>query len=143
MIENTNPETGVRYGIVALNSLADWVFDEFFHKGKNLTADACFEESGIDPDDDEKVQEFWDGYCGEEECYELDTHHIDGLRLQLTYLGGAAMVWVFESPHKTHARLCSPCVPNCGDLDSQDAGGFECYTLPVEWFAEDLAETTT
>ena len=39
MIPNTNPETGFRYGVVALHSLQDWVFDEFFYNGTNLTAD--------------------------------------------------------------------------------------------------------
>jgi len=44
VIANINPETGIRYGVVALDTLADWVFDEFFYNGKNETADAAFEE---------------------------------------------------------------------------------------------------
>ena len=34
---NTNPYTDIRYGVVRLNSLADWVFDEFLYHGTNET----------------------------------------------------------------------------------------------------------
>ena len=132
MIANINPETGIRYGVVSLNSLADWAFDEFFYSGTNETSDAAFREwKAENPDADESAeQEFWDMYQGEEEEYSLET---DGMNLAISYLGGAALVWVFQSPHTTTARECSPCVPNAGDLDSQESGGFECYTLPKEW----------
>lgn len=32
MTANIHPETGIRYGVVSLDSLQDWVFEEFFHK---------------------------------------------------------------------------------------------------------------
>ena len=70
-------------------------------------------------------------YSAEEECYEAE---VDGMKLGLSWLGGAPFVWVYESPHTTHARECSPCVPHAGDLDSKDPGGFECYDLPVDWY---------
>ena len=135
MLPNVNPETGIRYGVVALDSLEDWAFDEFFYQGRNVTADAALEEAianGLDPDDDDATQDFWDDYQAEEENYELETK--DGLKLGLSYLGGAPLVWVFESPVTTEARECSPCVPGAGDLDSQEPGSFTCYTLPSEWF---------
>jgi hypothetical protein len=131
MAPNTNPETGIRYGVVSLHSLEDWVWDEFFQSGTNLTYQACLEEwRSENPDADE--DEFNDSYEGEEECYELVTS--EGLKLGLSYLGGAGLVWVYESPHKTTARLCSPCCPNAGDLDNRTPGGVECYTLPEDWF---------
>jgi len=140
MLPNTNPETGIRYGVVKLDSLADWAFDEFFNNGRNVTADAALAEAvaeGLDPEDDEATQQFWDGYQGEEETYELET---DGMRLMLSYLGGAPLVWVFQSPVTTEARLCSPCVPGAGDLDNQEPGAFTCYSLPIEWFHFDTFE---
>jgi len=136
MLPNVNPETGIRYGVVALNSLEDWVYEEFELHGKNLTAEYALAESGVDQDDDEALQDFWDDYYPEEEEYELETH--DGLKLGLSYLGGAALVWVFESPVTTEARECSPCVPGAGDLDNQETGAFTCYTLPSEWFRQDM-----
>lgn len=127
---NVNPETGIRYGVAAILGLADWVFDEFFQNGRNLSAEAAFEEwRAENPEAD--VDDFWDSYEEYEDCYSLETGE---MKLGMFYLGGAPLVWVYESPHVTRARLCSPCVPNAGDLDSQDPEGFECYTLPADWF---------
>ena len=135
MLPNINPQTGIRYGVVALHSLAEWVYDEFFYHGRNITQEAIEQEAiatgDLDPEDEQAVQDFWDGYAVEEEEFELER---DGLKLLLSYLGGAPLVWVCESPVTTHARPCSPCVPGAGNLDSLDPDGVECYTLPSEWF---------
>lgn len=129
---NTNPETGIPYGVVAMNNLADWVFDEFLYHGNNDSYDAALAEwRAENPDADE--EEFSDFYEGEEENYSLEK---DGLVLGLSYLGGAPMIWVFQSPHTTTVRPCSPCVPGAGDLDTPDPDGMECYTLPPDWFRE-------
>jgi hypothetical protein len=47
------------------------------------------------------------------------------------------LIWVYESTKIVYVRsLCSPCVPNAGDLDSglttQDLG-YECYGIPDNW----------
>jgi len=120
-MSNVNPKTGIRFGVVALNSLEDWVFDEFFHDGTNVSYKAALEEFEGDEDDFE--------YEGDEDSYELEK---DGLSLGLSTLGGAYNVWVFESPHTAKHALCSPCCPNAGDIDSP--GDFPCYTLPDDWF---------
>jgi hypothetical protein len=129
---NTNPETGVRYGIVSLNSLKDWVFDEFFNCGTNISHEAAIAEwiaEGNDPD----VDEF--DYESDDDTYELE---IDGMKLGLSTLGGAYNVWVYESPVFNNAvALCSPCIPNAGNLDTE--GGFSCYTLPESWFEDEEA----
>ena len=41
---NIDVTTGIAYGVVSLNSLEDWVFDEFFHNGENLSLNAALEE---------------------------------------------------------------------------------------------------
>ena len=126
-LSNVNPETGIRYGIVSLNSLADWVSDEFFQNGVNDSFESAlaeWESEGNDPDEFD--------YEGDEDSYSLETP--EGLKLGLSTLGGAYNVWVFESPHVANHGLCSPCVPNCGNIDTP--GDFECYTLPAEWFNE-------
>jgi len=51
----------------------------------------------------------------------------------LGYLGGAPLIWVIQSPYLTHARKCSPCVPNAGDLNNLDVNGVECYDVPPEY----------
>ena len=132
---NVNPETGIRYGVVSMNTLASWVFDEFFHHGTNDSYEAALKEFKDENPDatDEDIDTFNDEYYGEEENYSLDK---DGLKLGLSYLGGAPLVWVFQSPHTTRARMCSPCVPNAGDLNNRESDGVECYTLPDEWFED-------
>jgi hypothetical protein len=51
---------------------------------------------------------------------------------ELSYLGGAPLIWVTKSPFVTYCRTCSPCVPNAGDLDngmSQDEGNCIAYCM--------------
>ena len=137
MIMNRNPRTGVPYGVASLNSLADWVFDEFFNDGTNESYDEAWKEfKAQNPDmgEDEAQDQFNDEYEGYEENYTLEC---DGMRLGLSYLGGAALVWVFDSKHTARVRQCSPCVPGAGDLNNPDPDGMECYTLPPAWFDED------
>jgi len=139
---NIDVTTGIAYGVVSLNSLEDWVFDEFFDNGRNLTAEGAEEEfvaewdadhpDGDEDDREEALQEMWDYYDGCEEQYSLET---DGMILELSYLGGAPLVWVLKSPHVRNVRECSPCCPNAGDLDSGE-GNTPTYDLPPDWYLE-------
>lgn len=75
---------------------------------------------------------------GEEEEIEGD---LDGVHYVTSWLGGALNFFILESPRTTLVRsLCSPCVPNAGDLDSGKAEfsvegdrGYLCYDVPAEW----------
>ena len=128
MITNTNPDTGIRYGVASLNNLAEWVFDEFFHNGRNLSYEGWAEENAEEiAAAEESGEEIY--YESDEDTYELE---IDGMQLGLSTLGGAYNVWVFLSPHTANHALCSPCCPNAGNIDSP--GDFTCYTLPADWF---------
>lgn len=62
----------------------------------------------------------------------------EGVKYGISHLGGAGLLWVYFSPHVTRAKLCSPCVPNAGDLDSRDPDGYECYDVPEDWRARDI-----
>lgn len=79
------------------------------------------------------IGEAFESYGGEEE-YELEK---DGAVYFLGYLGGAPLIWVNQSDRIVHVQLlCSPCVPNAGDLDSgltAEDEGYECYGIPKEW----------
>lgn len=131
---NYNPETGIAYGVVSMNSLADWAFEEFVADGTNLSAEAAYADwsEGLSADEIANgADDFWNEYRVDEENWVLEK---DGLKLGLSWLGGAPLVWVFESPHTTTATPCSPCVPGAGDLDTPSDDGIRCYTLPTEWF---------
>lgn len=56
-----------------------------------------------------------------------------GVKYEISHLGGAALLWVLNSPIISKARLCSPCCPNAADLDSLDDDGYECYGIPDDW----------
>jgi len=43
------------------------------------------------------------------------------------------VMMVTWSKHTTQARLCSPCYPDAGDLDSLAEYGEKTYCLPKEW----------
>lgn len=147
MTANVNTQTGINYGVVSLNSLADWVWDEFFNNGKNLSYEAAWKENLAlnnmkegDCGYEELQTTFNDGYQGDEESYELET---EGMKLGLSYLGGGALVWVFESPHTSNCRPCSPCCPNAGDLNNKGMGGhIKAYDVPPEWYANFEEEQT-
>jgi hypothetical protein len=135
---NINPETGVRYGVVALHSLEDWVWEEFWQNGTNETWEYAkrewLAENPNHDEDSEEFQEWNESWECDEQEYSLEC---DGMKLELSYLGGAPLVFVLQSPYISRARECSPCVPNAGDLDSKDADGVECYDLPADWYRTD------
>lgn len=177
MKPNTNPETGIRYGIIAANNLDPEIIDTLRSVGKDILWDQAqkdlrriLEEEADDLEEEVKIgiAELDPGLVGKEDfeesrildaygakgysCREdfIDTEmdrrsqHIEidepihegeyeGVKFRTTWLGGALMVWIFQSPYLTRARLCSPCVPNCGDLDNLDPDGEECYDVPPDW----------
>lgn len=157
MITNTNPTTGIRYGVINAHSIDPDLLDEIFQTGidphyeqysEDMLAEARREveeeiADGIlveDPDFDvedeiayrhERRMEL--DYCDDEPVREFD---IDGVKGATSWLGGGQLLWVFESPVVTKARLCSPCCPNAGDLNNLDENGYECYGVPKEWLYE-------
>ena len=158
MIANTNPETGIRYGVIAINNLDPDVVDELWY-GTGATdlsykaaleeldalvareADALIESGSLERDD-------WDWYVDRETDKRRDFILIDeptiegtyqGVTYQISWLGGAPLLFVFESPVISRASPCSPCVQNGGDLDNLDDDGVECYGVPRDWRRDETA----
>lgn len=145
---NVNPETGIRYGIISANSLDPEVVTDlqFGRSSKDLHWEEALSdlrkeierevESGelaLEDSDDEytlREERLGDAYYDDEPVHSFD---VDGVKGQTTWLGGALLVWVFHSTWLTKANLCSPCVPNCGNLDSLNPDGYECYCVPPLW----------
>ena len=148
---NTNPETGIRYGCVYLNSLdpdtAQWLWDD----AENLSEEEAYaelkaeieaqvQEECPDFDENEAEIEVEKRLERESECIQIDEPTLagicEGVRYEISWLGGAPLLWVLESPVISKARLCSPCCPNAGDLNSLDDDGYECYGIPADWYAK-------
>lgn len=82
---------------------------------------------------DNKTNEFNENYQADEEVYEGEH---EGVKFRVSWLGGAIIVFVMESPVTTWARPCSPCVLGAVSLDSLDPDGVECYDVPLVWRAK-------
>ena len=150
---NCNPHTGIRYGVIAFNSLADWCSDDLFYGSGavNLSDEeavtdikaTCAQEVQWEIDDgkhdvadepdfdfDDEVQRRVEQAL---ESLQIDEPIIegecDGVKYHISWLGGAPMLWVVEGPTGNASRLCSPCVPNAADLDSG-------FVLETEFFDE-------
>lgn len=143
-MQNVNPETGIRYGIISANSLDPEVIDEIQQYGHDIhwqdhieqlrrdvniaVEEGLIAEEDFDEELDLRIERDSDHWMDDEPVHSFELQGVHG---RTTWLGGALMVWVFESPHFGLHALCSPCVPNCGDLDSP--GDFKCYDVPDEW----------
>ena len=143
---NVNPETGIRYGIISSLSLEDGVIDDIYSNGTDVYYEEAVEEiradlqreivegnlheNDFEDELENRVNAFNNEYEPDEPVYKFS---IEGVEGRTTWLGGALMVWIFKSPFTTQARLCSPCVPNCGDLNNIDLQGALCYDVPPDW----------
>lgn len=184
---NTNPTTGIRYGVIAFNNLDPDLGQELWYTyGKDLTYEAACEEllaeieRNADNIEDEvriAIAESDPALIGDEDYEEgrvllryealgyddredyiqskfedtAQNFHIDepviegeyeGVKYRIDWLGGAPLLWVFEGPVGRCNSLCSPCVPNAGDLDSgfiddEMEAGYECYVVPRDWLRAD------
>lgn len=110
MASNINPITGIRYGVVRLDSLKDWVIDEFNEV-----------DGTVDYDSDETI-------LAGQRIYYVDRETVK-MHLELFRLGGAYNVMVCMSEHVTKGNLCSPCVPNAVDLDAGVLDEFDADAL--------------
>jgi len=53
-----------------------------------------------------------------------------------SYYMGASYIWVIHSPLVVKAKLCSPCFPNAGDLDSLSQDGYDTYGVPEKYLEQ-------
>ena len=129
---NVDMETGVRYGVMNLNRLDGDTASELYAQATGLVYQKELDQLAKErPEMDEYELE-----CELEHCeFEPDgaPFEYEGLTVGVSLLGGAPLLWVYKSPHTAKARLCSPCVPNAGDLDNLDEDGYETYTVPKDW----------
>lgn len=104
---NIDLETGIRYGVIALNNCnQDWL-NEF---------EPYYGEESIELNDyAEPISWFYDK---------------DGIKAE--YNNDSCYLFVFKSPVIVKCNYCSPCVPGAGDLDNPNTEGIEAYGLPSD-----------
>lgn len=151
-IPNTDAETGVRYGVIASNSLASWVFEEAMQSGEDIDHTEAVDDlrdgvkaaigykdfskdrrETLDSLIEDLVNECLEDYesTGDQTRYRYETTH-DGQPLVMQFTGSCEM-WVFKSPIIVNTRECSPCFPKAGNLDEPSENGVPTYGLPPEW----------
>ena len=148
---NMNPVTGVRYTTFYLNKEIDPdVGNDLFYEGCNVSYEEAFKElkdevegevaeevaaGTLDAEDAEDEVEY--RVEARAEHIQIDEPNIegeaDGVKYAISWLGGAPLLWVFESPYKGAYRLCSPCVPGACDGSAPDPDGYEGYDVPPDW----------
>lgn len=148
---NLDHETGIRYGVVSMNSLNSWVYEEFMAHGESLTMREIEEDFRAENPDagDDAVADYLSEVQIEEENFRLER---DGMILELSHLGGAPIIFVVKSPRVVSVgSLCSPCCPGAADLDSDEKTdvsdmhpdiranmtGHLAYDVPAEWYGQD------
>lgn len=143
---NTNLETGIPFGIIAAKNLDPDLFDKLQQFGTDVhfeawKADLCADLRRVAQDHMSNANinelinyamELCDDFYDDEPVHEGEH---DGVKYRTTWLGGAPLVWIFESPVVGRYAPCSPCVPGAGDLDTPREDGIECYDVPAEWRA--------
>ena len=152
---NTNPATGLPFGVISGNSLHPEVLDALYMLASAKVYDAMIEErraelstrltdaiheiltdvaiGGRDISDMVEAQleaEAEGGAFGRDEPSAEVTY--EGITLNYSYLGGAPIVFSYDGP-VTHVRsYCSPCCPGAADLDS-GPGDIACHGVPESW----------
>jgi len=154
MYENTDPETGIRYGVIPLHDLDPYfAYEEFYDNSENLAIkeveleiDELFDpikefaaERGLEKETEieelkdsikEKLFEFWD------ESEDSRMYEQDGYKIQLIDND----LFIAKSPYVTFGPLCSPCAPNAVYLaDADGENGYMTYCLPSDFFPDGKA----
>lgn len=152
---NVNPETGLRYGYISGHSIHPELVDDLiwqhgtWHNDTQTEIQATIDKlMGRELSDEEQAE--LESLEQELENLELDlenssiTGEYQGVKYGSSMLGGALNFFIFFSPHVKPHGLCSPCVPNAGNLDV--GGCYDCYDVPDDWrrveWPTDLDETS-
>lgn len=160
---NIDPTNGIRYGVIHMNALSEWAWDDAEADYGNAHCPKCGNEAGdADADDvpdfdapltdDEREEGIrpWrhgrgsdDHYC--EHCrYVFDSDEAYGdepigwvlandSELTAT-IDSYNDVFILKSAYFTRAGFCSPCAPGAGHLESPCDDGERTYCLGHEWF---------
>ena len=158
MIPNTNPDTGLPYGIVASDSLDPEVSSKLWE----LAANACYDAhrnyreaqllrdatdfiDSLDKVPHNYVMDVINDLVETQLDNEMDEWSADephaevtykGVTVVVGYLGGAMLVTSLDGPTLQVRSYCSPCCPGAADMDS-GYGSILCHGLPMDWFTEE------
>ncbi len=122
---------------IKLMEVGGWTFESEFQAHLERDIEAAYEGLGY-RDREDYIQTCMER---ESEYIEIDEPVIEGecqgIKYRISWLGGAPLLWVFESPFKQFFDLCSPCVPNACNGDNPNPDGYEGYAVDPEWLEQE------
>ena len=152
---NVDRETGIRFGVIPMNSLGDYAHESFEADYGDPTCPKCG-GSLVDYDDDthgdyhhisrgfrscaDYVCENCQVYMESAEAYgDEPTGHTLAEGGYAGSLDNYGDVFLLRSPYFTRAGFCSPCAPGACHLESPCDDGERCYCFGHDWFDGDVA----
>ncbi|MCP4537799.1 MAG: hypothetical protein GY832_11700 [Chloroflexi bacterium] len=155
---NIDAENGIRYGVISVNRLNEWAYEDFEADYGDPCCPKCGNEAKDysdypgESDDEMDTWEHAEHECddyiccdcqyvfGSESAYgEEPVGHTldkDGYR---GCLDSHNDVMLTKSPYFTHAQFCSPCVPGAGHMENPCPDGPQTYCFGPDWFDGDKA----
>lgn len=132
---NLNRETGIRFGVIPMNDLNEWAWEDFEADYPDPECPEC----GLDCHASESRDYacpgcgkcFWshDVLPDEPSGWSLD----DGQYKAEVHSDGDC--FIIRSPYYTHAQFCSPCAPGaCYLRNPTDESGPRAYCFGHDWF---------
>lgn len=159
---NSNPQTGIRYGVIPSNDISPDAFEDIVQHGadedfeahkqgvkqalRNALSDYFSDykrstgnsslDCAVENAFDSIADDLGEGYESSGDCtrYSYDK---DGVKLQVASDGD---IFVLESPFFTYAQFCSPCAPGACYLRSPletPSESNKAYCLGHGWFDSD------
>lgn len=110
---NIDTNTGIRYGVINLNSCNPDFLSEFtpYYGDEIIVGDNGYEEI---------------------ECYEPYSWSYDKDGIKAEFSADSSTMFVFASPIIVTTQFCSPCYPGAGNLDCLCDNGVKTYGLPSD-----------
>lgn len=146
---NYDKETGIHYGVISMNALSQWAWEEFEADYGDPTCGHCGNEL-VEYDEEkhgdypeihgcadyacetcEIVIDSQDAYGDEPLGWYLDSDNLKA------FVDSYNDVMIVKSPYYTHAQYCSPCAPGAGHLEHPVEGGPKTYCFDKSWFEDD------
>lgn len=165
--KRVNQRGEYHYGIISVNALAHWIWDEFEADYGRPTCPKCGNDavdgdSDIDPDERREGEEDYTRNdleykvlhhaCGDYACDSCrilfdgeDAFGDEALGHDFVDREYAARIdtsndcWVFQSPYFTLVQFCSPCAPGAGHLQHPCPTGVRTFCLGPDFFEDGKA----
>lgn len=143
---NFDPENGIHFGVISMNSLCEFAWEDFEADYGPATCGHCGNEA---VDFDREKHGDWQNKrgCADYACEHYERvfdsqdafgddpcgHTLDDGEYQ-AFIDEYNDVMIIKSPYYTHAQFCSPCAPGAGHLAHPVEGGPKTYCFGHDWF---------